>query len=269
MRTYANLLKTIRNSREEPPFSLPQALEAFDFYPQQSLKCDKQIEEALLPLACPHLDLHNKKKDQGCLKARHSNLDTPKDYRSQGNGFYFDPLDPLEALNKGDTTKIPRIEAPLAVKILRERGRDMKKGKSEKHFTSWRDLTPENKIGGGKPLNGRTKTSSNRAPKGFCLAAFSLYRSQTVFGGFLRRLKAKQGAPKVMTTPARKIAVLFYSLLTKGTEYGEAELRYSEERDKRVLKSVQKQAHESGGRLTPCPPKKPAESQHQQGEEHG
>nr|MBA3814539.1 transposase [Alphaproteobacteria bacterium] len=158
-------------------------------------------------------------------------------------------------LNGVDITKVPGIEANLAVKILSEVGTDMQKWKSEKHFTSWLGLSPENKVSGGKQLSSRTKTSSSRAAECFRLAAFSLYNSKTALGAFLRRIKAKHGAPKAVTATARKIAVIFYSMLTKGTEYVEAGLQYYETQYKeRVLKSLQKRAQELGCMLVPVPP---------------
>ena len=127
----------------------------------------------------------------------------------------------------------------------------MSKWKSEKHFTAWLGLSPENKVSGGKRLSSRTKTSANRAAEGFRLAAFSLHRSPTALGGFLRRIKYKHGAPKAITATARKIATIFYAMLTRGSEYVEAGLHYYEEQYKeRVLKGLQKRAAELGYALT-------------------
>ena len=162
----------------------------------------------------------------------------------------------LQEITRVDLTKIPGIEANLAVKILSEIGTDMNKWKSEKQFTSWLGLSPENKVSGGKQLSSKTKTSANRAAEGFRLAAFSLHRSQTALGGFLRRIKIKHGAPKAITATARKIAIIFYSMLTKGTEYVEMGLHYYEEKYKaRLLKGLQKRAHELGMMIMPAPNK--------------
>ena len=130
----------------------------------------------------------------------------------------------------------------------------MTKWKSEKHFTSWLRLSPENKVSGGNQLSSKTKTSSNRVAECFRLAAFALTRSQTALGAFLRRLKSKKGMPKAITATARKIAAIFYSMLTRGTEYVGAELQYYEEKyQERLLKSLQKQAKELGCMLVPIP----------------
>jgi transposase len=237
------------NYRLEHLFSLQQALETFDFYQKQILECDKQIEATLAHLSS--VDTESKEDDQASC----STLEIPRTYRIHGNLFYFNPLEFLQILNGVDITKIPGIEANLAVKLLSEIGTNMKKWRSEKHFTSWLGLSPENKVSGGKQLSSKTKTSSNRAAECFRLAAFSLYKNKTALGAFLRRLKAKHGAPKAITATARKIAVIFYSMLTRGTEYVEAGLQCYEERYKeRVLKSLQKRAQELGCMLIPISP---------------
>lgn len=238
------------NYRSEHLFSLQQALETFDFYQKQILECDKQIESALAHLAVPSVNEDKTEESQPSC----SPIEIPRTYKGHGNSFYFNPLDLLQTLNGVDVTKIPGIEANLAVKILSEIGTNMKKWRSEKHFTSWLGLSPENKVSGGKQLSARTKISSNRAAECFRLAAFALYQSKTALGAFLRRIKAKHGAPKAITATARKIAVIFYSMLTKGTEYVEAGLHCYEERYKeRVLKGLQKRAQELGCMLVPIP----------------
>lgn len=239
------------NYRSEHLFSLQQALETFDFYQKQILECDKQIEVVLARLIPPPMNIENKEKSQTSSLT----IETPRTYKGHGNLFYFNPINFLQNLNGVDVTKIPGIEANLAVKILSEIGTNMKKWKSEKHFTSWLGLSPENKVSGGKKLSARTKTSSNRAAECFRLAAFSLYQNKTALGAFLRRIKTKHGAPKAITATARKIATIFYAMLTRGTEYVEAGLQCYEERYKeRVLKGLQKRAQELGCILVPILP---------------
>ncbi len=90
----------------------------------------------------------------------------------------------------------------------------------------------------------------------FRLAATSLHHNETALGGFLRRAKAKLGSPKAITATARKIAVIFYSMLTQGKEYVEAGLDYYEQRYKeRLVKGLKKRAAQLGFILAPttCP----------------
>jgi hypothetical protein len=66
-------------------------------------------------------------------------------------------------------------------------------------------------------------------------------------GAFLRRLKARVGAPKAITATAHKLARLVYSLLKDGTAYvtqgmDEYEQRYRE----RAVRSLSRRARELG-----------------------
>ena len=66
---------------------------------------------------------------------------------------------------------------------------------------------------------------------------------------------AKLGSPKAITATARKIAVIFYSMLTKGTEYVEVGLDYYDKQYKaRVIKGLEKRADDFGYMLTPLIP---------------
>jgi hypothetical protein len=236
------------NYRPEHLFSLQQALEAFDFYQKQILFCDQRIEEALKDLnSTSGVTPHDHGSDSKPV--------APRTYRSKGgNALYFDPIPYLISMTKVDITKVPGIGANLAVSILSETGVDISRWKSAKHFTSWLGLSPENKVSGGKILSSRTQRSSNEAAEGFRMAAFSIQRSQTGLGGFFRRIKSKHGAPKAVTATARKIATIFYTLLTKGVEYVESGLQqYEENYKERIMKGLQKRARDLGMILMPDP----------------
>jgi len=60
--------------------------------------------------------------------------------------------------------------------IIAETGVDMTQWKTEKHFTSWLRLSPNNKISGGKIISQHTRKTNSRANKLFRLAAQSLLK---------------------------------------------------------------------------------------------
>jgi hypothetical protein len=102
-------------------------------------------------------------------------------------------------------------------------------------------------------LSRRTKPCANRAAAALRLAAYALHRSQTAMGAFLRRLKARVGAPKAITATAHKMARLVYSLLKHGTAYvtqgmEEYERRYQE----RALQNLSRRAKGLGYTLVPA-----------------
>lgn len=97
-----------------------------------------------------------------------------------------------------DVTRIEGIDSPTALNIIGEIGNDMLPCLTEKHFTSWLALCPGSKVSGEKVLSAKTKPSANCAAHAFRLAAYSLERSKSDIGAFLRRKKAHIGALKTL-----------------------------------------------------------------------
>ncbi len=91
----------------------------------------------------------------------------------------------------------------------------MNKWKSEKHFTNWLGLAPNNKISGGKVLSCSTKKVKNRANNVFRLAAFSVAHSNSYLGGVYKKLRFRLGPSKANVAVARKIAVIYYGRFQK------------------------------------------------------
>jgi transposase len=193
------------NWRAEHLFALKQALELYDFYRKEISACDRRIKEQLK---------HFEDKSDGQTlppKARRR--------RRGDNRPTFEARELLYRMAGVDLTVIEGIEESTALTVLSEIGTDMSRWPTEKHFCSWLGLCPNHRISGGKVLSRRTKPCANRAAGALRLAAFSLHRSQSALGAFLRRLKARIGAPKAITATAHKLARLVYSLLKHGTAY--------------------------------------------------
>ena len=92
---------------------------------------------------------------------------------------------------------------------------------TEKHFTSWLTLAPQNKISGGRLLSSRTQPSANRAAAMLRLAAMNLGRTHTALGAFYRRLAFRVGKAKAITATARKLAILVYRTLKDRLVYAD------------------------------------------------
>ena len=241
--------------KNEHLFSLQQALELYDFYQKQILHCDEKIEEALQELNGGEnpRDSNNQSNDDKSPKK------TPKSYK---NALHFDVKAYLQSITGVDLTKIPGIDGISALKIIGEIGTDMNPWKSAAHFTSWLGLSPENKISGGKRLSSKTKPTANRVAQVLRMAANTLYRNDSALGGFLRRMKARLGAPQGITATARKLAVLVYTMLKNGTEYVEAGLgAYERQYEDRLLKNLKKQAAKLGLSLVPSLQNQPPDPQ--------
>lgn len=114
---------------------------------------------------------------------------------------------------------------------------------TEKHFTSWLTLAPNNRISGGRLLSARTPPSANRAAAIFRMAAMTLGRTQTALGAFYRRLAARIGKPQAITATARKLAVLVYRTLKGELVYADPGANaYHQQQQVRRLRFVHQRA---------------------------
>ena len=149
-----------------------------------------------------------------------------------------------------DLTAIEGIGTGVALTVLGEVGPDLRCFPSEKHFTSWLGLCPDNRISGGKVLRSRTRRVINRLSDALRLAATALERSQTALGAYYRRMKAKLGAAEGVTATAHKLARLLYRLIKHGEAYVRQGLEdYEKKHQLRKLKGLKKAAASIGYEL--------------------
>jgi transposase len=195
------------NYRPEHVFSLRQNLEAFDHTQQQLAACDTAIEAHLQTLAA-----HATRATTPLPAAR------PRQ-KPRDNEPRFELRTPLHQLTGVDLSQLDGIGPYNALRLLSEIGTDMTRWPTDKHFTSWLTLAPQNKISGGRLLSSRTRPSANRAAAILRLAAMNLGRTQTALGAFYRRLAYRVGKAKAITATARKLAILVYRTLKEGLVY--------------------------------------------------
>src|SRR6202035_4903205 len=92
----------------------------------------------------------------------------------------------------------PGIKEQSAQIIISEVGLDMTKWNTEKQFSSFLGLCPNNSISGGKVLRRATRKVYNRAADSLRLCAQSLTHSKSALGAKYRRLRARLAAPKAL-----------------------------------------------------------------------
>ena len=146
-----------------------------------------------------------------------------------------------------DLTQIDGIAPYTALKLISEIGTDMSRWPSEKHFTSWLTLAPNNKISGGRLLSSKTQPSANRAAAILRMAAMNLGRTDTALGAFYRRLAYRVGKAKAITATARKLAILVYRTLREGLVYQDpGAAAYDAQHRVRVLLGLRQRAAHLG-----------------------
>jgi transposase len=233
--------------RAEHLFVLKQSLEMYDFYTRQLETCDTEIERTYTAIR-PHWP-DPAPDDQEPLppnkRGSHSK-NLPKDSPVQVRRH-------LRRITGIDLSAVDGLSLDLAQKIVSESGTDMSKFPSEKHFTSWLKLAPNNQITGGKIIRSSTGKSHNRARQAFLQAAASVARSNCAFGAFYRRLKARVGPAQAQVATAHKIARVVYHLLKNKIEYQQISAEeYAQQFRERELRHLQRKAARLGFTLTPA-----------------
>jgi transposase len=229
-------------------FVLQQSRLLYKTYQQQVAECDQEIER-LVGAFEPRVDPAQKPLPPD----RKRNRNAPKKRKKQGlpeNGF--DLRTEAYKLFGVEVTQVPGLEM-LVLPLFSEVGRDLSsRWPTAAHFVSWLNLCPDNDISGGRVLWKGTRKVQNRAGQIFRLAAYSLHRSPTPLGNYLRRMKSKLGPQAATTATAHKIAVIFYTIVTKQIEYDETIWAARDaQRHKRLEDKVKRQARQLGYQLIP------------------
>jgi transposase len=224
------------NYRAEHLFALRQNFAAFEFYQQQIAECDQAIESQLSSLA------------ESCQPpAQELPAARPRGKPSK-NAPRVELRAPLHRITGGsDLSQIDGIGPYGALQLIAEIGTDMSRWRTEKHFTAWLTLAPNNKSSGGRLLSSKTQPSANRAAAILRRAAMSLTRSATALGAYYRRLAYRLGQPKAITATARKLAILVYRVLRGEITYNDpGATAYLELHRTRLINGLRRRAQEFG-----------------------
>lgn len=196
-------------------FALKQAYEGYQFYLKQIDECDEMIQIIINKIG---------NKGKGVNKTnrkpiRHHALKV----KNLGNNL-------LNIFKGKDATSISGITDYTWTQLLAETGNDLTKWKTEKHFTSWLGLSPGQSNSGKKRKNAR-KRGRPKAGQIFRLIAQGLINSKTTaIGAFGRRIRSRKGPGIAIKAMARKLAILYWRIMVKGTEYVEQGIQIYEEK---------------------------------------
>jgi transposase len=221
------------NYRKEYLFGISQALQMWEQYQLMQKYCDKEIEKLLQKMTIEFEDPQN--------------LSTPK--RMKQNKPEIEDFHRLMVKLTGgnDTTAIAGINDYSALKIIAETGLDFSKFKNEKHFTSWLGLAPSAHQSGKKKRR-KGRRHCNRAGFIFRQLAVNVGNGKhTALSSFYKRIRSRAGKMIAIKATARKIAVYFFHLMTKGIAFVEEGIKKYEKRyAEQQRKFVERKAHEMG-----------------------
>jgi len=219
--------------KEEHVFELEQSYIMYQLYHARIKECDLKIENHL-------------RKKSGVTKKPDEKLRA----KSNKNNLNFDAKEILKKITGTDLSEIFGITETNAIEILSEVGLDMNKWPTVKHFTSWLNLAPNNKISGGKILSSRISRKKNNAGQIFKMAAFAVQRSKNWLAIFFQRIKAKKGIQRAVVATARKIAAIFYKLIKDKVKFNPLPIeKYMDGFKEKQIKRLQRQAYNLGFQL--------------------
>lgn len=223
-------------------FALGQALSAYRFHLEQVAACDRQIE-ATFNAANAGRPVLPRVKGRKVKVSRH-NAPQVKDLYGQ-----------LLTLCDGrDAQLIPAI-APLSwMKLVGELGTDLSRWKTPKEFTAYVGLNPLRHQSGKRRR--RVPRRKTRAGQVFREVIMSLAKSKDcAVGEFYRRVKGRRGAPIAIVAAARKLAELYWRVMTHGIEYVEQGLaQYRQRKQEQDERKLRRQAAKLGFALQPLQP---------------
>ena len=121
----------------------------------------------------------------------------------------------------------------------------IKKFPSAKHFCSWLRLAPNNKVSGGKVLSSKIPKGSNRLKIALRNAANAIgnLKDSTPLRDFFQRINFRKGRVSAVSATARKLAVIIWNMVVKGSAYLNPEnyLFLDQKRKLGLVKRIQKQ----------------------------
>lgn len=225
--------------REEHLFTLRQSLKSYRHYQDMIQEVDIQVKQMVQMLPS--------KVDEG--------EKPPKEKNPRRTPWRNEPPQLRNDLYRAfgvDLTQVPGINTLTAQMLLTEIGPDFSRFPTAAAFCSWLRLCPEPRISGGQVLSSKTRPTKNRAALALRMAAQGLHRSQTFLGDYFRRMKARMGTPKAMTTAAHKLARIVYLMITTQQEYDATVFQQQERRTQDRKKArLHAQARELGFQLIP------------------
>lgn len=152
-----------------------------------------------------------------------------------------------------DATEIPGFDVQTIITLVSEVGLDLAKWRTAAQFASWLGLSPNpQKSGISKNIHFHTKKVQSRAAQALRTAAQTVHKTKTFLGDRYRSIRARCGAPVAVTAIARKLAVIYYNMVTRRQKYNELGMGYRNKRNPmKYVSKVERTLKELGFQVVP------------------
>lgn len=214
---------------DEHLFELKQCYQMYFTHRQMINECELEIQKQLLQQIASLND--------GVVP----DLPPTKRKRSPKHPLPFNLTVHIKEILRVNVTDIFGINELSALEIISETGTDIKKWKTRRHFTSWLGLSPNTKITSGKVISSKIMKKKHYAGQAFRMAALGLKNSKTPLGDFYRRIRSKAGPGEAVVATARKIAIIWYEMLSKKEAFNPKAMEdYQQKYKDRKIKELKK-----------------------------
>lgn len=194
---------------EEHLFEMKQSDSLYQTYQQLIMECDTKINE----IATRYAAMVDAPKVQ-LLRSEKRN--------TKKNLIGFDVEKAAYELWGVNVMRIPGMSRGSLMRLLGELGADFTdKFPTVKHFVSWANLVPNNKISGGALLSSKVPKKKNPVGIVFRQAANTLKAAKCPLGDYFRHMRAKGGYLQAMVATGKKLATIFYTMIQCKIEYDE------------------------------------------------
>ena len=209
----------VSNWDDDLLFMLGQSYDLYLYYQTQMKACDKKIESiaqeylAEISVTAPEKELLRSEKKKAQKNA--VTIDIEK-YAFQMWGV--------------NLMRIHGISDGALLRLTGELGHDFTdKFETYKEFCCWCNLTPNNKISGGKLLSSKIPKRKNAVGQILRSSANTLKASKTPLGFYFRRIQSKNGYMAAIVATANKLARIIYVMVKTKSEYNESYNQFNEE----------------------------------------
>ena len=227
------------NWDEDLLFMLAQSYRLYQYYQEQMKECDKKIESIAKAYIA---EISIGKQEKEWLRSLKK--------KAQKNAVTIDIEQYAFQMWGVNLMRIPGISDSALLRLTGELGHNFTdKFDSYKKFCCWCNVTPNNKISGGKLLSSKIPKRKNPVGQILRSSANSLKASKTPLGFYFRRIQAKKGYLAAIVATANKLARILYVMVKTKSEYNDSEAKNTEEEilkkkilhAKRSLEKLQKQ----------------------------
>jgi hypothetical protein len=222
---------------------LEQSYQLYLYYQKLMKDCDKKIEKIALKYLS---QINASEAEKECIRALKK--------KAHKNAVSIDIENYAFQIWGVNLMRIPGISDAALLRLIAELGHDFTdKFESYKAFCCWANVTPNNKISGGKLLSSKIPKRKNPVGQILRSSENALKASKTPLGFYFRRIQAKSGYIPAIIATANKLGRIIYTMVKTKTEFNESFISINEEdRLKRKLMRTQKELEKIQKQISLC-----------------